>query len=135
MISIINSNILGSEAVLVAPVNPYLDQQFAQIKKDLYDLIERLFNLITDMQKLQDMQTEYLEGDLDFSAVARADKEVTESQNLLIAKFMQYLIDSNTYLPGYNYLYPDLYNPNNPFSPSLVNPNLITPTTPLTTGM
>lgn len=89
-------------------------------------MVELLFNLMSDVQKLQDMQSEYLESDVDFSAVARASKEVTQTQNQLTSKFMQYLLDSNAYLPGYGYLYPELSNPNSPYS-KIVNPNVVTP--------
>lgn len=98
------------------------------MKVDLYDLVERLFNLMSDVQKLQDMQIEYMEGDVDFSAIARADKEVTQTQNQLISSFMKYLMDSDTYSPRYSYLYPDLYNPHKPtlYSPTIpTNPTVL----------
>jgi hypothetical protein len=102
-----------------------MDQQYTQMKRDLYDMVERLFNLMSDVQKLQDMQSEYLESDVDFSAVARASKEVTQTQNQLISKVMQYILDSDAYLPGYKYIYPDLGNPNSPYNPNFVTPVMV----------
>lgn len=88
----LNYNIHGVEARLVQST---LDQYFSNVKADLYELQQAEYNLMNDSQKLYDLQTEYMNGMVDYSAVVQAERELYKSKADWYKKSMKYLGDSN----------------------------------------
>ncbi|VVC24314.1 Hypothetical protein CINCED_3A006788 [Cinara cedri] len=90
-----------------------VDPLYSKVKADLYDLQETELNLMNDSQKLADMQKEYLDGNVDYSSVVRAQREVNNTRKQWYQKALKYLDDSVEFENVVNGPLSNMFYPNN----------------------
>lgn len=112
MVTIISYCILDSNAQSV--MDQLTDDDFYKTKAALYDMQEATCNLMSDSQKLNDMQREYLLGRLDYAYVQQALNELKKSKSKWFSKVINYLSATDEFEPT-DIVYPKLY-PANPYN-------------------